>query len=140
MMVRSETVPGFSHFSVNPAVPSDGEDIQRRGFNMSLDWSSSWKPLTDLCGDDCPPVDQVHHWAMVVTTRGTQAGVVDITPRRLQNLVISPNQVVQARYQQGQGSWVDLSLTADPWGLVTIPDVPVAPNEPTRVEVTVPTP
>jgi hypothetical protein len=88
-IIKDETVPGLSNLSSNPGyVPQSAVK-----FNQTLKWSSSWDPW------DGTPIDTPYLWQISIcsvanNSKNCGTGIdqtVDITPRRVQNFIITPN-------------------------------------------------
>ncbi len=128
-VIRSETVPGFSQSSLNPAP----QTILYR-YNASLRWSASWDAW------DGPPLDESDRWqislcAVNPTLLNAPCGsgtlqTVNITPRRVQHFKIQPN-----KFYHWQAKRIgDDALLSSGWalananGVLTIADVPILPT------------
>jgi hypothetical protein len=127
-VVLSESVPGISNLSANPALPP----AALGAYNQMVMWSSSWNMW------DGAPVDQPDRWqvSLCLVAQGARAcgagteQTADITPRRLQHFTVTPG----ATYD-----WVNIrirdnkvvargTVTADSFGLVTVPDFVIDPH------------
>jgi pimeloyl-ACP methyl ester carboxylesterase len=132
-VIRDETVPGLSRLSSNDPNPPD----QPTTYNQTILWSASWNAW------DSPPVDKPGEWrisfcaigADSVTKGNPKCGsgveqTVDITPRRVQQFVITPGKAYD---------WENIHLSdgkvlangtviAGVNGLLTIPGVQVLPD------------
>lgn len=110
-VVRDETVPGLANNSGNLAIPPPG--VGR--YHHNLRWSASWDPW------DGAPVDNADQWAMSFCYQAIDAAAcgsgtpltVDITPRRVQQFVITAG----ASYRWENRRVADGALTAS--GVVT---------------------
>lgn len=117
--IRSEAVPGLSNGSGDSPLPPAGPG----GFNQDLDWSASWNPW------DGAPIDTPASFRISLRATGGASRTVDITPRRLQHLRITPG----AGYSWENRRSADGSLVAsgtawaDARGVLTIPFFQVTP-------------
>jgi hypothetical protein len=126
-VVKNETVPGLSKTSGNNAYSATSP----ANYNQTIKWSSSWNKWAGV------PVDQPTYWQMAfcAVAAGSQdcgTGVdqtVDITPRRLQQFVVTPgktytweNRTVSTNEQVASGT-----VTADENGLITVTGFQVSP-------------
>lgn len=126
-VIREESVPGLSKLSGNAALPPDAPG----SYNQTILWSASWNPW------DGAPVDQPDRWiiSLCSVAAGSQTcgsgelQTVDITPRRLQNFVVLPNEVYNWENRSVADNRLITSgtVTADDLGLVTVRDFEVSP-------------
>lgn len=117
------TLPAFSRCSLdnNPGDgdPKDGDDKGQS--NLHLIWDS----------DDASIVDEPDRWAMTLRLNAESPKpqcTVDVTPRRCQQFRAKPGAGFEWTNTESSGSEVVQtgSVTADKWGLVTVPKVSVS--------------
>jgi hypothetical protein len=108
---RSESLPAFSYATGSASVPPDGVG----GYNMTLEWSSSGN---DFAG---PPIDLPGEWSVVIRSL-SGAQVVNVTPRRLQQFVVSPGApYTWQNTRLSDGTVIQTGVViADADGLITI--------------------
>ena len=92
------------------------------GYNQTLEWSTWWFNFGPL------PVDLPQMWAVFVrSTAGWQT--VDITPRRVQQFVVTPDAEYNWRNEAASGSVIASgTVMVDADGLVTVPGFAVSPE------------
>lgn len=132
--VKSETVPGLSHVSLNPSLTPPVQGL----YNHQILWSASWDAW------DGAPVDEAERWRVSLCTTdpaqnrcGTgEAAKVDVTPRRLQRFQVKPGgeyawqlKAVKTNNLLGSGK-----VTASAEGLITVPQVEI-PTDGIRLEL-----
>ncbi|MBN1564400.1 MAG: alpha/beta fold hydrolase [Anaerolineae bacterium] len=109
---RDESFPALTHASGSLAMPP----LEAGTYNLTLEWSSS---INDFAG---LPVDTPDEW--VITLR-SMAGeqTVDVTPRRLQQFVITPGVTYQWENRRADNGELMQSgtITPDADGLLTVP-------------------
>jgi pimeloyl-ACP methyl ester carboxylesterase len=79
-VVLRESVPGLSNASGDLPIPP----ITTGGYNQTLEWSASWNDWDDA------PIDETKGWQISLRTTDDSTQTVDVTPRRLQNFIITP--------------------------------------------------
>ena len=121
-VVRNESIPALSNASGSSSTLPPGPGAE---YNMNLEWSASWDDW------DGPPVDTASQWRISLRTTDGSDQTVDVTPRRLQNFVVTPgasydweNRLASA---VGDNGLVDSgTVIADADGLVTVQDFAVS--------------
>ena len=118
-VIKDETAPGLSNLSGDDAATPGGYS------NQTILWSSSWDPW------DITPVDTAEIWAMSfcsVAKGSTECGsgidqTVDITPRRLQHFVVTPDAIYHWQNMDIKTNRVIAAGTvkADDHGLLVVP-------------------
>jgi hypothetical protein len=136
-VLKNETVPGFSNMrSDNPgaqaAIPPSGDTTSDQFFNQSVMWSASWNAF------DGAPTDTTGSWKMTFCAIsltnyncGTSADVkVNITVRRPQNFVITPNAWYHwiNNYRHNGAKYAEGDIQADANGVLTIPNFYIRGN------------
>ena len=113
-----QSLPAFSRGSLDD-VPGDGDpkvgDL-RGQINAFLAWETE------------SIVDQADQWSIVLKLAPKAPkpeGVADVTPRRLQRFKIRPGEVVTWTNRTGGKIAQSGEITADKWGLATVPAVVV---------------
>jgi len=137
-VLQNETVPGFSNLnSANPGLqgpipPANRSDTKDQLYNQIVMWSSSWNAF------DGAPTDDSGYWKMTFCTSqlltygcGNSADMhVDITIRRPQHFVITPNAWYHwQNYYRHNGNLVsegDVQASVD--GVLTIPQFYIRGN------------
>lgn len=127
-VLRDETVPGLGFLSGN----NPGRPDHPTTYNQTIAWSASWYPW------DGAPVDLPGEWQMSFCSikAGSQQcgeGVplrVDITPRRLQQFIVTPG--IEYRWenrQQKDNSLIESgTVVADQNGVLTVRQVQILPE------------
>ena len=127
-VVRDESVPGLSNASANLSLPPTANG----GYNQTLRWSSSWDAW------DGAPVDTTFRYQISLCSVSTDpplsacgtgaAQTVDVTPRRLQHFPVTAGAVYTWENRSLAGALVASgAVTADGYGLVTVPGFSVSP-------------
>ena len=114
---RDESLPALSHASGSSPMPPEGVST----YNMTLEWSSMGN---DFAG---PPIDTPDEWAVVLRSMaGDQT--VDVTPRRLQQFVITPGSAYTwQNIRQSDNTVIqEGTVSADSAGLITITEFEVS--------------
>ncbi len=116
---RDESLPALANASGSLPMPPGGVG----GYNLTIEWSASGN---DFAG---PPVDTPAEWRIALRSlSGVQT--VDVTPRRLQQFVVTPGSVYRwqnASLEDGQITQQG-TVIADADGLVTVEDFAVTLN------------
>jgi len=120
MARRDETTPGFSKSTDSLPLPPTAAGT----LNHDIDWSSSWAPW------DGAPIDTADHWRMTLRSRDGTVHRLDLTPRRMQQFAVQPNQKFTYELRSlpsNQLSWAGVAQ-ADATGTLTIPAVRIPPT------------
>jgi pimeloyl-ACP methyl ester carboxylesterase len=120
-VIRDETVPALTHASGSSPVPPAGADA---AYNLNLEWSASWNAW------DGAPVDTMNQWQISLRTTDGMAQTVEVTPRRVQNFVVTPGGSYRWENRRVQDNELVASglVVATEEGLLTVPDFAVSPT------------
>ncbi|MFN3200955.1 MAG: alpha/beta hydrolase family protein [Bradymonadia bacterium] len=127
-VVKSETIPGISNVSSNPALNPPVAGL----YNHQIYWSSSWLSW------DGKPIDQAERWRISLCTSAPNEArcgsgapaTVDITPRRTQKFKITPkgNYIWKLKLKRNNALIGSGQITADEHGVLTVPQVKIDPQ------------
>jgi len=117
---RDETLPGLAYATGSLGVPP----TTTGGYNMNLEWSASWNAW------DGAPVDTINEWGMSFRTTDGSNQTVDVTPRRLQNFIVTPGAAYECENRQVSDNSLVTggTVVADTDGLVTVVGFSVNPD------------
>ncbi len=122
---RNESYPAFSRSSIDNNLgngdPANG-DLEG-GINLGFEWRLI--------------SDSEHEWSIDISNEITQGQMtVDMTPRRLQHFIHQPGDLIESKIQQGTTTIRHDSISVDANGLINISNVPLWPDQPTRIVLT----
>jgi predicted esterase len=107
---RNRSYPAFGNSSIDSKLGSGSKDEGDRegGINLGFDWKDV--------------VDEEGRWSVTISNDlAKEAMTVDVTPRRCQKLKLKPG--TECKWTASTGA--SGTVTADKWGLVTVPRVAI---------------